>query len=306
VFVVVSVALMSSLLAGEALEASSLEEENARLRARVAELETELASLRRRHPAEAKAAEPSPMEEVVAPFLLPSQVVWDTAERVSGGWLDWLEDGIDRADRYFYVEDTKAWMLTEYWFDTRGYQTFNVTGASRLPAGFSLWGFIDVDSADTPGNSRIDKSEFFLEVDVQRELWQGVGPIVEYNDGNGTSDSAGRFGLFYQPSFEVLKRADLWLYTKWFPIGTHDGTRQAAFAWNWTPRYLFDGRFSTGGFFDLNFNEADGHYRPQAVSEIQLRYRLLGNLNAVAEYRLNEFLEKDQSTGWAFGAQYAF
>ena len=284
----------------------TLVEENTRLKSRVTELETELASLKRTHPADTRTTQPTLPEEAVAPFLLPGQVVWDAAEHVSNGWIDRLQEGLNQADRYFYVEDTKAWLLTEYWFDTRGYQTFNVTGASRLPAGFSLWGFIDIDSPDAPNASRVDKSEFFLEVDLQRELVNGFGAVAEYNDGEGTADSAGRFGAFYQPSFDFLKQWNLWLYTKAFPIGTDPGRRQVAFAWNWTPHYLLEGRFSTGGFVDVNFAEQEGNFRPQTVSEIQLRYRLIGNLNAVLEYRLNKFLVKDQSTGWAIGMQYLF
>jgi hypothetical protein len=124
-----------------AADVSSLEEENARLKARIAELEAEMVSFRK--------VEPRPTEPVAE-------------EHASGGWLEQIHEGLDRADRYFYVEDTKAWLLTEYWFDTRGYQTLNLTGASRLPAGWSVWGFIDVDSADASDRSRIDKREFFL------------------------------------------------------------------------------------------------------------------------------------------------
>lgn len=284
----------------------ALIEENARLKARVAELESKVASLSPVHPSDTQTSEPTAVEKMAAPFLLPSQALWDTAERASGGWLDQVQKGFDRADRFFYVEDTQAWMLAEYWFDARGYQTANVTGASRLPAGFNVWGFIDIDSADAPNASRVDKQEFFLEVDLQRPLWNGFGAVAEYNDGEGGSDSAGRFGAFYQPAWNFLKQWDLWLYTKAFPVGTNDGTRQVAFAWNWTPHYLLEGRFSTGGFVDVNYAEQADGFRPKAVSEIQLRYRLIGNLNAVLEYRLNKFLTKDQATGWAVGAQYQF
>ncbi len=273
--------------------ASSLEEENARLKARVAELETELAQRKGAPPTESQA-------------MRPSTSLMDHPQEMRGNWWEQVREGVDRVDHFFYVNETKAWALVEYWSDTRGFNTFTVEGASRLPAGFDVWGFTDFTNPDAPGSSRADLEQFFTEIDLKRELWHGLGGIVEYNDGNGRDNNVGRFGAFYQPHWDVLKRMDLWLMTKWFPLGTNASTRQGSVAWNWAPHNILDGRFSTGGFFDLNFTEQDGHHRPQSVSETQLRYRLVGHLNAVLEYRFNEFLAKDQTSGWGLGLQYKF
>ena len=265
--------------------------ENRQLNARIVELEAELAKAKGTQPPESHAAQLNAAEQTT---------------KASEGWWEEIHEGMDRVDHFFYVNDTKAWALAEYWLDTRGFNTFTVEGASRLPAGFDVWGFTDFTNGDAPGSSRADLDHFFMEVDVKRELWHGLGPIVEYNDGQGRGDSVGRFGTFYQPHWEFLKKTDLWLMTKWFPLGTNAGARQGSVAWNWAPHQILDGRFSTGGFFDLNFDEKEGHHRPQTVSEVQLRYRLVGNLQGVLEYRYNQFLAKDQETGWGLGLQYRF
>ncbi len=129
---------------------------------------------------------------------------------------------------------------------------------------------------------------------------------MEFNDGQGRNDNVGRFGAFYTPRWPWLKKADLFLYTKWFPLGTEPSRRQGSVAWNWTPHYLLEGRFSTGGFFDLNFDEKEGHRRGQIVSDTQLRYRLIGNVHALVEYRYNQFAVKDKESGWGLGLQYRF
>ena len=253
-------------------EDASLAAENRLLKARIVQLEAQLVQAKGAASAESYTAQPSLAAH---------------AKQASDGWWEEIHEGIDRVDHFFYVPDTKAWALAEYWFDTRGFNTFTVEGASRLPAGFDVWGFTDFKNADAPGSSKSDLDQFFMEIDVKRELWHGLGPIVEYNDGQGRGDSVGRFGTFYQPHWEFLKKTDLWLMTKWFPLGTNAGARQGSVAWNWAPHQILDGRFSTGGFFDLNFDEKEGHYRPQKVSEVQLRYRLVGNLQGVLEYRYN-------------------
>lgn len=281
--------------------------ENARLRERIIELETQIQSLKRAHPADvARPDSPSPLEEVVEPVLAPAKLAVVPARELAGGWWDRIREGADRVDRYFYVDDAKAWALTEYQFDTRGFHTLNFTGASRLPAGLDVWGFVDFESADAPGNTGTDLNEFFTEIDLKRGLWKGFGAIAEYNDGEGRNDNVGRFGAYYAAPWSWLKRLDLTLFTKWFPVGTEPSRRQGSFAWNWAPRTILDGRFSTGGFWDMNFNEIDGSYRPQIVSEIQFRYRLVGNVNALLEYRYNEFLIKDKESGLGLGVQYRF
>lgn len=281
--------------------------ENQQLKTRIKELETQVTALKRAHPADAPRPDhPSPLEEAVEPMLAPARLALVETRQLAGGWWDRIHEGIDRADHFFYVDETKAWMTTEYQFDTRGFRTVSFTGASRLPAGFDLWGFVDLETADAPGNSDTDLNEFFTELDLKRGIWNGFGGILEYNDGESRNDNAGRVGLYYAAPWAWLKSWDLVLFTKWFPVGTEPSRRQGSLAWNWAPRYVLGGRASTGGFVDLNFDEKEGRYRPQVVSEIQFRYRLLGNLNALLEYRYNEFLVKDREQGLGLGFQYRF
>ena len=214
--------------------------------------------------------------------------------------------GIAGPSAVWAAEDAKPWTKLEYQCDTRGFNTLNVEGASPLPEGFEFWGFIDVNSPDAPNSSRTDLKEFFLEADLKHPVWQGLGGIAEYNDGNGSGDSKARFGLYYQPDWAWLKKQDLWLFTKWFPIGTEPAARQGSFAWNWAPKNILWGRFSTGGFYDINFDEKEGHTRPQVVTEVQLRYRIVKNTHLFREAKYNQFLEKDKETGLGAGLQYYF
>ncbi len=289
-------------------EVAQLRAENTELKAKITQLEGQIAKSKKVNPADIQQpAEPNPLEKIVEPILVPATYITDHAEDVaSSGWWGDISEGFDRVDHFFYVEDSKAWATTELELDTRGFTFLNFTGASRLPAGFNLWGFIDLESTDAEGNRKTDLNKFFTEIDLKREVWKGLGGIAEYNDGSGRRDNVGRFGAYYAPTWAWLKKIDLVMQTKWFPIGTEESRRQGSLGWNWTPRYILDGRFSMGGFYDLNFNEVDGEYRKQTVSDTSFRFRLLGNLNAIVKYRYNQFLSKDQESGWSIGALYRF
>lgn len=287
---------------------ATMQEENQMLKARVAELEELVKQLRGVHPAENKSNSISDIEAVFEPALRPLGAIVTSAGNHDGGWLEKIRGGVDRADHYFFVPDSKAWATVEHQFDTRGFQTLNFTGASRLPLGFDVWGFVDFENVHDSVSSDADKNEFFMEIDIKRELWRGVGGIAEYNDAQGRNDNRGRFGVYYIPDLDWLKENHLFIMTKWFPLATDSAGVQGSFAWNWAPAYILEGRFSTGGFFDMNFNQSNArsHDNMKIVSETQLRYRVLGDLYFLLEYRFNEFFVSGKEHGWGIGAQYKF
>ncbi len=168
----------------------------------------------------------------------------------------------------------KGWLTAEYQFDTRGFNTINFTGGAKLPYEWNLWGFIDIETADSSHGSRTDAEEFFMEMDLKRELYKGFGLVLEYNDGQRRHDSIGRLGVNYIARWDWLKEIDLSLAFKAFPIETDGHGGQVSFCWDKKFPSILDGRFSMGGFFDLNLNSGTNDNKTNIVSETQFRYKL--------------------------------
>ena len=203
-------------------------------------------------------------------------------------------------------KDRKGWMTAEYQFDTRGFNTINFTGGADLPLGWSIWGFTDIETADSSDGSRADTQKYFLEIDLKKELYKGFGVILEYNDGQGRHDSIGRFGVNYIARWDWLKKMDLNLAFKAFPIETDGHGGQVSFCWEKKfPKFL-DGRFSMGGFFDVNFDSGANDDETNIVTDTQFRYKLTENLEALVEFRFNEYKVASQEHGLGIGLKYKF
>ncbi len=199
-----------------------------------------------------------------------------------------------------------GWMTAEYQFDTRGFNTINFTGGAELPYGWSLWGFTDIESADSSDGSRTDAQKFFIEIDLKKELYKGFGVVLEYNDGQGRHDSIGRLGVNYIARWDWLKKVDLNLGFKAFPIETDGHGWQGSFCWEKKFPSILDGRFSMGGFFDINFDSGPSDNETNVVSETQFRYKLTENLEALVEFRFNEYKVASQEHGLGIGMKYKF
>ncbi|MBC8481744.1 MAG: hypothetical protein H8D47_03670 [Planctomycetes bacterium] len=199
-----------------------------------------------------------------------------------------------------------GWMTAEYQFDTRGFNTINFTGGAKLPDGWSLWGFIDIESADSDEGSRTDAQEFFTEIDLKKELYKGFGVVLEYNDGETRHNSIGRLGANYIARWDWLKKMDLNLGFKAFPIETDGHGYQVSFCWEKKFPKFWDGKFSMGGFFDLNFDSGPSDNETNMVHETQFRYKLTENLEALVEYRFNGYKVASQEQGLGIGMKYKF
>ena len=199
-----------------------------------------------------------------------------------------------------------SWMTAEYQFDTRGFNTINFTGGADLPYGWSLWGFTDIEAADSSDDSRTDAQNFFMEIDLKKELYKGFGIVLEHNDGQGRHDNVSRFGVNYIARWDWLKKLDLNLAFKVFPIETDGHGWQGSFCWEKKFPKIFDGRFSMGGFFDINFDSGRNDDETNIVTETQFRYKLTENLEAFAEFRFNEYKIASQEEGLGIGLKYKF
>lgn len=203
-----------------------------------------------------------------------------------------------------------TWFRAEYDFDNRGFNVLHFMGSAPLPLGMSIWGFIDLEGSDLFGTDREETSRYFLEIDLKKKCWNGGGLLFEVNDLQGDGNQIGRFGFYHQPDLSWILPGDglfagkRFLQFKVFPVETDRRGWQAAVAWNKNFDSILDGRISTGGFFDLNYNAGLAQDHTIIVSESQIRYRLVEKLHVIVEFRFNEFLQDD--FGIAPGIQYRF
>jgi hypothetical protein len=222
-------------------------------------------------------------------------------------WERW--DALDQAASSSRAANGR-WFLSEYDFDSRGFNVLHFMGSSGLPGGFRIWGFIDIEGADSLLSNREDLSTYFLEIDVKRKLFDQVGLIAELNDLNGEDNAIGRFGFYWAPETQYLSKmggrlaGDFKFGIKAFPIETDGEGGQFSFNWNKQFEDFLGGRFSAGGFFDLNVDAGPGQDDVKIVTEHQIRLRVFENLYVITEFRVNEFLS--DTFGIAPGIQYRY
>ena len=204
-----------------------------------------------------------------------------------------------------YGAEKKQWVTLEYQFDTRNFNTLNVMGFSDLPGGFAISGFTDFEGAKNSDSRSYDLVTHFTEIDLRTSAWHGVALISELNSATGSDNDLGRFGLFYKPELVLLKELNLFLFFKGFPVETDGEGGQVNFTWNKNFPNIFAGRFSLGGFFDLNL-ESGPDSSSHIISDTQFRLRLIENLYFLVEYRHNDFLSSDKKHGVGIGIKYHF
>jgi|SaaInlStandDraft_1057018.scaffolds.fasta_scaffold24533_2 hypothetical protein len=196
------------------------------------------------------------------------------------------------------------WLTGEYQRDSRDFNTLNFTGFSKLPYGFSTWGFVDFEGAKGVQTHQSDLSTYFLEIDLRSPSWHGLGGIVELDATTGMGNDTGRAGIYYQPKATWLKKNHAFLFFKGFPLESNGDVRQISFGWNLKFPDFIDGRFSMGGFADWNLNSGPNK-DTNLVTDTQFRFRLIEKLSLLVEYRKNEFIANNES-GTGVGLQYKF
>ena len=191
----------------------------------------------------------------------------------------------------------EKWVVSEYQFDNRDFNTLHFMAAAPLPADFSIWGFVDFESQKNNKERDSDLTTYFHEIDIRSPRWNGVGILLEHNSSSGLSNDVGRMGVYCVPKFKLLDKINLSLFFKYFPVEFDGEGSQASFSWNLKIPQILQGRISLGGFSDWNF-ESGVKKDTNIVSEMQIRARLIDNLSALVEFRRNEFLgENIDGTG---------
>lgn len=222
-----------------------------------------------------------------------------------------LRAQVEHLDRMWLDSRGKSpqWFLAEYDFDNRGYNVLHFMGFSPLPHGFSIWGFIDIEGADLQGSDRAELSRYFLEIDLKKQVWKNAGLVAELNDLQGVGNEIGRVGAYWQPDTSWLSieqgplAGPFKLGFKCFPVETDGQGGQLSFNWNKRFDNVLGGRLSAGGFFDWNYGIGPRN-EIRIVTEHQIRWRLMGGLHLITEFRQNDFLA--DNFGIAPGIQYRF
>ena len=204
----------------------------------------------------------------------------------------------------------KSTVAFTYYFDSRDYNTLNmVNSVPDLPAGLKLWGFIDFNAEQNNESARFELTRYFLEYRLSKPLFpngkpalKGLNLEVEYNDSNGPDNDVLRFGLTYKHSFPFLSDSKSWLQWRYHPYETDGSGSQISLI------YFFPlhERIYINGFADLNF-EDNGPDR--WVAEPQINFKLTDFMNAVVEFRYNEFEDANASidgAGIALGLELKF
>jgi hypothetical protein len=204
----------------------------------------------------------------------------------------------------------KSTVAFTYYFDSRDYNTLNmVNSVPDLPAGLKLWGFIDFNAEQNNESARFELTRYFLEYRLSKPLFpngkpalKGLNLEVEYNDSNGPDNDVLRFGLTYKHSFSFFSDSKSWLQWRYHPYETDGSGSQISLI------YFFPlhERIYINGFADLNF-EDNGPDR--WVAEPQINFKLTDFMNAVVEFRYNEFEDANASidgAGIALGLELKF
>ena len=198
------------------------------------------------------------------------------------------------------------WFTLMYQWDTREFNTLNVEGSAPLPLGFNVWGFVDFMTPMNDAHKNEDIADFFYEIDLKRKVVWDCGVILEANDQQGLENAVGRAGVFWEPKSKFLEDTHLWFLLKAFPYETDHEGGQVAIAWDKRFSDFLEGRFSMGGFFDVNINSGADDDGTNIVSETEFRLRLIEGLHFVTELRYNGLLDADDDFGIGFGLKYNF
>lgn len=193
------------------------------------------------------------------------------------------------------------------YYDTRDYSVLTYNILANLPHRiqyFSLTNF--------QGNEKnSDVAGFYAEHNLRYALGEQspLDATVQYVTRSGSKNDNIRFGA--RLSFHKLKMFSSKM-KKWKvsysinPMFLEYGVSQI-------PKYatviehvykilMLNNRMYIGGFADQNFVTINGSTKTFWVTEHQLGYRLIDQLYLVAEYRVNEFQNKN--TGLGFGVEY--
>jgi len=198
--------------------------------------------------------------------------------------------------------------LNYYPYDTRDYSVYTINLAAHLPNRFNYFSFVNYTTS-TGSTKNQDLEVFFTE---QNLTWGFPAElpfdlIAQWVISNGLGGDLVRFGAGVQASAipvvsSLFKQFGVFYIVHFFPMqidsfGGYNWQIEHFYSFQILPQTLRE-RVFVYGFLDQNFGPAGN----PTVHEHNLGIRLIDRFHAVAEYRHNAFLPKQQ--GFGFGLEY--
>ena len=211
------------------------------------------------------------------------------------------------------AQDTKVHQTTGFldfntYYDTRDFSVMTINILAKLPNRLQYFSLTNYQSADASA----DLASFYSEQNVRWQL-KTKSPFditLQYVMRQGSKNDDVRLGLRWRlsntPKIEKFFKALKMSYSInpmiiQFRVNAH--TKSMTQIEHVYRIKLYKDRVYIGGFADQNFDYSNNKLSFKWVSEHQLGVRLISQLYVVTEYRINDFLEND-NTGLGIGLEY--
>lgn len=190
--------------------------------------------------------------------------------------------------------------LYPYMTDVDSDNVITVNIAAQLPERFSYFSLTNIGNVDG-GSELKDTTTFYTEQNIRWQI-RDQSPLdltLQMNFRTGDDNDRHRLGVRWrlndsQALSDFFERLNLR-----YSINLHALQFDSEDAYVWQMEHVFrvnlSERLYLGGFIDHTFNQdlPDSLTRRPMVGEAQLGYRLVENLYAITEYRLNEYRRSD-------------
>ena len=212
-----------------------------------------------------------------------------------------------------YIHETAGFLDLNGYYDTRNFSIATINILSKLPNRFEYFSLTNYQG----GKGTSDLSSFYTEQNVR---WKPLRKIpvnltAQLVIRGGTSNDNVYLGFLWKPGDmrglgPFLKKINLYYFINVHVVKLSEFDRprymrqlEHVYKLSVLPKLLHN-RVYLAGFADQNIEyPGNGKVTFKWVTEHQLSVMLLSQFYIVAEYRINEFLLKEQS-GVGYGLQY--
>lgn len=204
--------------------------------------------------------------------------------------------------------NTTGFIDLNMYFDTREFNVMTINILAKLPNRFQYFSLTNYLGAD----QSVDLASFYSE---QNSRWQikKMSPLdltLQYVMRQGKANDDIRFGIRWRLSdapklkgFFSKLNISYSLNPMFFQFRANTNTKYMTQVEHVYRIKLYKDRIYLGGFADQNFVYSNGKVAFNWVTEHQLGTRIVDHLYAVVEFRINDFLESD-NTGLGIGLEY--
>lgn len=224
---------------------------------------------------------------------------------------------VAHADEAISTKKVSGTVDGNYTYDTREFTRLTLNTFLAFPKGFSYYNVFHLNSNVGSGNNHFDITNFYHEHDLWWNPYSKIplDLVVQWQVNQGTLNDKARFGYRWRISDtlwvkDFFDRAHLYLTTQFHPLQTDFNNSPGwgvSFEHFWKMNVaptMFKDRVYIAGYMDHNIDygantAGNNHF---VVTETQLGVRLIDKLNAVAEFRMDQYAAKKYGAG--FGLEY--